>query len=65
MPTAKRTQQTEPRKRGRPALGEEGKTVPFVVRLTEEQSAKLRRLGGAAWVRDRVNKAREPGPQQE
>jgi hypothetical protein len=35
-------------------------TVPVTVKMTELQRAKLQRLGGATWVRDRIDKAKEP-----
>ena len=35
-------------------------TVPVMVKMTELQKAKLQRLGGAPWVRDRIDKAKEP-----
>nr|WP_222124895.1 hypothetical protein [Variovorax boronicumulans] len=35
-------------------------TSPVTIKLTEEQKAKLQRLGGAPWVRDRIDKAKEP-----
>jgi hypothetical protein len=36
------------------------KTVPVAIRMTVEQRDKLQRLGGAPWVRDRIDKARLP-----
>lgn len=38
--------------------GEE--TVTVSLRMTEAQRDKLTRLGGAAWVRQRIDKAKEP-----
>jgi hypothetical protein len=35
-------------------------TVVVTVKMTEAQKAKLARLGGAPWVRARIDKAREP-----
>ena len=35
-------------------------TVPVMVKMTELQKEKLKRIGGAPWVRDRIDKAREP-----
>lgn len=33
---------------------------PFTIKMTDEQKAKLGRLGGAPWVRERIDKAKEP-----
>lgn len=54
------TKPTPPARRGRPALSEGDATVPVVIRMTEPQKDKLRRLGGPQWVRDRIDKAKEP-----
>ena len=35
-------------------------TVPVTIRMTEPQKEKLVRLGGPNWVRNRIDKAREP-----
>lgn len=34
--------------------------VPVSVKMRLDQRAKLNRLGGAPWVRDRIDKAKEP-----
>jgi hypothetical protein len=34
----------------------------FVLRLTAEQREKLTRLGGSAWVREQIERAKEPTP---
>lgn len=47
-------------RRGRPALSEGEATVPVVIRMTEPQKDKLRRLGGPQWVRSKLDKAKEP-----
>jgi hypothetical protein len=52
------------RRRGRPALDEGLETVPITVRLTLPQREKLQRLGGAQWVRDKIDKAKEPTPKE-
>lgn len=55
---------TEPQKRprGRPAVPPEQRAVHDVhLRLTAEMHAKLQRLGGAAWLRERIAQARERG----
>lgn len=49
-----------PARRGRPALSEGDPTVPVTIRMTEPQRDKLKRLGGPVWVRDRIDKAKEP-----
>lgn len=38
--------------------GEE--TVTVSLRMTQAQREKLERLGGAKWVRDRIDRAKEP-----
>ena len=44
------------RKRIKPGV----ETVPVMVKMTVDQKAKLQRLGGASWVRARIDKARDP-----
>ena len=39
---------------------EQGERRSTSIRLTEQQHQKLARLGGADWVRDQINKAKEP-----
>jgi hypothetical protein len=53
-------------KRGGPGRGQGRKpvkqgeeTVTVSLRITPEQRAKLARLGGAEWVRTKIDKARE------
>ena len=46
---------------GRKPLKEGQETVTLSVRLTVAQRAKLERLGGAAWLRDRIDKAKDTG----
>lgn len=48
------------RGQGRPPVkaGEETQTVSL--RMTPAQRAKLERLGGAKWVRERIDRAKEP-----
>jgi len=57
---------TEQRKRGGPGRGQGRKplkhgeeTVTVSLRMTPYQRAKLARLGGAGWVRAKIDKARE------
>lgn len=48
------------RGQGRKPLKEGQETVTLSIRLTVAQRAKLERLGGAAWLRTRIDKAKEP-----
>ncbi len=48
------------RGQGRKALPEGEAMVTTTVKLKSAQREKLTRLGGAPWVRDRIDKAREP-----
>lgn len=54
------TKQLTKRPPGRPRREDGEQTVPVAVRMTEAQKDKLQRLGGAPWVRDRIDKAKEP-----
>ena len=36
---------------------------PQTIRMTDAQAEKLDRLGGGAWVRDRIDKAKDPAEQ--
>ncbi len=54
-------------KRGGPGRGQGRKpvkqgeeTVTLSLRVTVAQREKLARIGGAEWVRDRIDKAKEP-----
>lgn len=48
----------EPKRRGRPPLpAGESKAERFELRLSAEQRAKLERLGGAQWLRERIDAA--------
>lgn len=53
------------RGRGRPSLQDGQETVVVPIRMTRGQREKLERLAGdagaAQWVRDRIDRAREPG----
>jgi hypothetical protein len=46
------------RGQGRKPLSTNEGTVTFCMRMTEPQRAKLELLGGAKWVRDRIQKAK-------
>lgn len=48
--------------RGRPEIPPEDRAVNRSVRLTVKQWAKLDLLGGIPWIRDRIDKAKEPKP---
>jgi hypothetical protein len=51
-------------KPGRKPLVEGSVTVPVTMKLTPMQKEKLFRLGGAPWVRDRIDRAKEPTPKE-
>jgi hypothetical protein len=48
------------RGQGRKPLKEGVESVIVPVRMTPEQKAKLGRIGGAAWVRKAIDRAKEP-----
>lgn len=48
------------RGQGRKPLSHDAPTVPVSIKMTIEQKDKLQRLGGPSWVRERIDKAREP-----
>lgn len=50
---------------GRKPLDPEGVTVPVTIRMTGRQRDKLARLGGPKWVRERIDRAKEPEPPQD
>lgn len=46
---------------GRPAqVAGAPATSPITIKLSEAQKDKLQRLGGAPWVREKIDKAKEP-----
>lgn len=45
---------------GRKPLEEGVETIPVTLRLTPTQKAKYERLGGGAWVRKKIDQAKEP-----
>lgn len=51
------------KKRGRPALPEDQRTVTSTIRLTPARWEKLRRLG-AAWLSKAIDRAKEPAPKE-
>lgn len=48
------------RGQGRKPLAEGEATVTVSLRLTEALRSKLTRLGGAAWVREKIASAKDP-----
>lgn len=48
------------RGQGRKPLDVDHPTVVVTVKMTSPQKEKLGRLGGAPWVRERIDKARDP-----
>ena len=48
------------RGQGRPPVKAGEETVTVSLRMTPTQREKLERLGGAKWVRDRIDRAKEP-----
>lgn len=59
MHDAKRGRGGPGRGQGRKWLGEPLQTTGYTIRLTPEQREKLEKLGGARWLRDRIDLARE------
>lgn len=47
------------RGQGRPPVKAGEETVTVCLRVTQGQREKLSRLGGAAWVRDRIDRAKD------
>lgn len=47
------------RGQGRKPVKQGEETVTVSLRMTPEQRAKLARIGGAEWVRTKIDKARE------
>lgn len=45
---------------GRPRIDADARSVTTSISLTPEQRDKLGRLGGSPWIRERIDKAREP-----
>lgn len=48
------------RGQGRPPVKAGEETVTVSLRMTPAQRDKLKLLGGAKWVRDRIDRAKEP-----
>ncbi len=47
------------RGQGRKRLKTGEETVPVTIRMAESQKDKLKRLGGAPWVRAKIDQAKE------
>ena len=47
------------RNQGRKPLPEGEGMTPVTIRMSEKQKEKLARLGGAPWVREKIDKAKE------
>ena len=48
------------RGQGRPPVKAGEETITVSMRMTPSQREKLERLGGAKWVRERIDRAKEP-----
>lgn len=48
------------RGQGRKPAHPDGAMVPVTVKMTVQQKDKLQELGGAPWVRERIDKAKLP-----
>lgn len=53
------------RGQGRPPVKAGEETLTVSLRMTPAQREKLERLGGAKWVRDRIDRAKEPNASNE
>ena len=51
------------RGQGRKRISATDHTITVSLRMTPAQREKLARLGGAKWVRDRIDRAKEPNAQ--
>lgn len=60
MPPPKAKHGGAGRGQGRKPLAPGEDTVPVTIRMTNDQKEKLKRLGGAPWVRARIDGAEEP-----
>lgn len=49
-----------PRRGPKPQVAGAPATAPITIKLSDAQKEKLQRLGGAKWVRDKIDKAKEP-----
>ena len=61
MPEQQKSNRGGPgRGQGRPPVKAGEETLTVSMRMTPAQREKLARLGGAKWVRDRIDRAKEP-----
>lgn len=49
--------------RGRPIVPEADRLHIYNIRLTRAQIEKLAGLGGVAWIRDKIDKAKKKAPE--
>jgi hypothetical protein len=49
---------------GRKPLIGDTPLIGVTLKMSEEQREKLQRLGGAQWVREKIDKAKEPTPKE-
>lgn len=64
MQTPKTQRGGSGRGQGRKPLDPTSDTVGVTVKMTTKQRDKLTRLGGPKWIRDRIDRAREPKPEE-
>ena len=50
-------QDSQRKRQGRPSLSKDGESPKEYIRLTHEQKSKLKKLGGAKWVREQIDNA--------
>jgi len=60
-PLRRRVDEDANRKMGRPTINPDGESMtPRQVRMDDARREKCRRLGGAGWIRDRIDEASDP-----
>jgi hypothetical protein len=50
--------------RGRPSIDPGNETHTVAIRMTASQREKLAQLGGAPWVRERIDRAKVTAPKE-
>ena len=60
MNTKKQVGGARPGAGKKPAVAGAPATSPVTIKLSEAQKEKLQRLGGAPWVREKIDKAKLP-----
>lgn len=60
METGKQVGGARPGAGKKPQVAGAPATMPVTIKLSEAQKEKLQRLGGAPWVREKIDKAKEP-----